>query len=85
MNEYVCVLIYFLFIRQGSGQAGLPVPGVHLRGAQTVPRAGRHALSRSQGHGPGGGFYCFFFVIAISLSIRCDHGLVDVRNLTDLT
>ena len=35
---------------QGPREAGLPVPGVHMRRPQALPRVRHHQVQRSQGH-----------------------------------
>ena len=35
---------------QGPREAGLPVPGVHLRRPQALPRVRHHKVQRGQGH-----------------------------------
>ena len=35
---------------QGPREAGLPVPGVHMRRPQALPRVRHHKVQRGQGH-----------------------------------
>ena len=40
----------FSYSLQGPRKAGLPVPGVHLRRPQALPRVRHHKVQRGQGH-----------------------------------
>ena len=40
----------FFYSLQGPREAGLPVPGVHMRRPQALPRVRHHKVQRGQGH-----------------------------------